>query len=218
MRNQTLTSLALTHPEAAPIFQAHGLDYCCQGDVTLADACARRGVDAAAVAAELERAIAMHEPAGGAVDARDLDTGALIDFLRDQHDMHLRAAIPFVAPLAARVAREHGQRDPRLDEVRDLTVALRRLLEAHLDDEEDELFPAIRAGRAPDADELRAVRHQHREVGAALDRLRALTDGYHAPSWACACYQTLMEWLHALETHLMSHVHLENHVLLPEVP
>lgn len=141
------------------------------------------------------------------------DTAALVDFIREQHDMYLRAVIPFVAPLAARVANEHRARDPRLDEVRDLTVALRRLLERHLDEEEDELFPAIRDGRAPDADEVRAVEHDHREIGAAVHRLRRLTDGYRAPSWACPCYRTLVEWLHTLETNLLRDVHLEDDVL-----
>ncbi|HEX9103352.1 MAG TPA: hemerythrin domain-containing protein [Polyangia bacterium] len=126
--------------------------------------------------------------------------------------------MPFVPSLAARVAREYDARDPRLDEVRDSTIALRRLLERHLDEEEDALFPAIRSGRAPDMDELRASRREHREIGAALDRLRTLTDGYRAPSWACACYRTLLEWLHALETHLMREVHLEDHVLLGRAP
>lgn len=214
MRNQTLTSLVATYPEAAPIFQAHGLDYCCRGEATLAEACARRGLDACAIAREVEAAVAAdhHEDAGG-VDARALGLAALVDYIREQHDMHLRAAIPFVAPLAARVAREHGARDPRLDEVRDLTIALRRLLEAHLDEEEDQLFATMRGGGAPGVEELGAIRHQHREIGAALDRLRALTDGHQAPAWACDCYRTLLEWLHALETNLMTEIHLENQIL-----
>ena len=214
MRNQTLTSLALMYPEAAPVFQAHGLDYCCRGEATLDEACARRGLDAEVVAAEVERAIATHPHAAGEVDACSLKNGALVDYIREQHDLYLRAAIPFVPSLAARVAHEYRARDPRLDDVRDTTVALRRLLERHLDAEEDELFSAIRDGRTPDTDELRAIRHEHREIGAALDRLRTLTDGYRAPSWACSCYRTLLEWLRALETHLMTDVHLEDHVLL----
>jgi len=214
MRNQTLTSIALTHPEAAPIFQAHGLDYCCRGDVSLDEACARRGLDAQTIAAEIEHATATHPRASSAVDACGLETAALVDYIREQHDLYLRAAIPFVPSLAARVAREYDARDPRLGQVRDTTIALRRSLERHLDKEEDDLFPAIRDGRAPDTDELRAIRREHREIGAALDRLRTLTDGYRAPSWACPCYRTLLEWLYALEAHLMTEVHLEDHVLL----
>ena len=214
MRNQTLASLALTYPEAAPIFQAHGLDYCCHGDVTLAEACARRGLDADAIAAAVERAIGAHACDAGAEAPRALDTAALVDYIREQHDLHLRAAIPFVPSLAARVAKEYRARDPRLDEVRDTTVALRRLLERHLDAEEDELFAALADGRAPEPDEVRAIGHDHREIGTALDRLRGLTDGYHAPAWACPCYRTLIDWLQALETQLMTDVHLEDHVLL----
>lgn len=213
MRNHSLTSIVLTYPEAAAVFGAHGLAYCCHGEMTLDEACARRGLDVAAVAAEVERAIATRRLADGG-DVQSLDTVALVDHLREQHELYLRAAMMFLPALAARVAQEYRARDPRLDEVRATTLALRRLLEPHLDEEEDELFRALRDGRPPSARQIEAIRGEHRELGVALDRLRALTDGYHAPSWACSCYRTLLERLQALEANLMSDVHLEDHVLL----
>lgn len=145
-----------------------------------------------------------------ATDAAVPERGALADYIREQHDVHLRAAIPFVPPLAARVTRKHGARDPRLVEVCALTLELRRRLEAHLDAEEDDLLPALRDGHPPAAHQLGAARTQHREMGATLDRLRALTDGYRAPSWACPCYRTLLEWLNAVDAHLTDDVRLED--------
>ena len=148
------------------------------------------------------------------VDVRGLDTPALVDYLREQHELYLRAAMLFLPALAARVAQEDRARDARLDQVRATTIALRRLLERHLDEEEDELFRAIRAGRAPGADELRVARGEHREIGATLDRLRELTDDYHAPAWASSGHRTLLARLRLLEAHLTSDVELEDQVLL----
>ena len=143
-------------------------------------------------------------------DAAAFQRSALVDYIRERHDVHLRAAVPFVPPLAARVARKHSVRDPRLVEVCELTLNLRRLLEAHLDAEEDDLFPALRDGRLPTAHELGAARTEHRAIGAVLDRLRTLTDGYRAPSWGCPCYRTLLEWLNAVDAHLTEDVRLED--------
>jgi regulator of cell morphogenesis and NO signaling len=144
------------------------------------------------------------------VDAAAFQRRALLDYIREQHDVHLRAAVPFVPALAARVQRKHSARDPRLVEVFDVTLELRRLLEAHLDAEEGDLFSALREGRVPDARQLGAARDEHREIGAAVDRLRRLTDGYRAPSWACPCYRTLLEWLNAVDAHVTEDVRLED--------
>jgi regulator of cell morphogenesis and NO signaling len=143
-------------------------------------------------------------------DPAALERSALVDYIREHHDVHLRAAIPFVPPLATRVMRKHSARDPRLVEMCDLTIQLRRLLETHLDAEENNLFPDLRDGRLPAAHQLGAARTQHRDIGAALDRLRTLTDDYRAPSWACRCYCTLLEWLNAVDFHLAEDVLLED--------
>jgi regulator of cell morphogenesis and NO signaling len=56
---------------------------------------------------------------------------------------------------------------------------------------------------------------EHERAGAALGRLRELTDGHKAPAWACNSYRALLDGLDRLERDMHEHVHLENHVLFP---
>ena len=58
-------------------------------------------------------------------------------------------------------------------------------------------------------------RADHEWIGEQIGRLRTLSDEYTAPEWACRSYRTLFAELEALETDVLRHVHLENHVLFP---
>src|SRR5262249_30840752 len=50
---QTLAGLATRYHGAARVFQRHGLDFCCRGQVTLEQACRDRWLDVGTVVAEL---------------------------------------------------------------------------------------------------------------------------------------------------------------------
>ena len=56
LAGQTVGRIAATMPGAAGIFQDHGVDFCCGGDQTLADAAAKRALDVHALIDELAAA------------------------------------------------------------------------------------------------------------------------------------------------------------------
>jgi regulator of cell morphogenesis and NO signaling len=213
----TLAQIVLAHPATARVLQQHGLDFCCRGEVPLADACAARGLDAGALAAALEEAAAARG-AAPARDPRDLSTAELVAHVVERHHRYLREALPALRPLADKVARVHGPHEPRLVPLATTFRELADALEPHLDAEEQVLFPALLA-REPDraviARELAAMHADHLAVGTLLGTLRALSDGFTTPEWGCTSYRTLMAELEALEMDVLRHVHLENHVLMP---
>lgn len=89
---------------------------------------------------------------------------------------------------------------------------------AHLDDEEQSVFPALMArvtATEHRAKLLSTMKEEHLAVAALLDRIRAATDEFTLPDWACNSYRTLFRELSALEADIFAHVHLENHVLAP---
>ena len=53
------------------------------------------------------------------------------------------------------------------------------------------------------------------EVGALLEQIRDVTEGFEMPGWACTSYRTLFSELEQMEGDIHRHVHLENHVLMP---
>ena len=84
LRDPTLGDLVAANPSAALVLDAFGLDYCCHGERTLADACATAGVDASVVVemlADPDLAVdadatwtSLDAPALAALAALELDT------------------------------------------------------------------------------------------------------------------------------------------------
>jgi regulator of cell morphogenesis and NO signaling len=217
---QTVATVVLDHSECAPIFQRHRIDYCCRGEVSIEEAARERGLDLDALMRELDQAITERRGVQPA-SMTELSTEALVKHIVGTHHAYLRKALPFVRVLATKVARVHGDHNPKL---RDLDEAVDELTEAllpHLDEEEQSLFPALQAGeQGPVLDTvmdtmLDAMMDDHLAVAALLERIRNATDDFALPEWACGSYRTLFGELQALERDTFTHVHLENHVLKP---
>ncbi len=69
--------------------------------------------------------------------------------------------------------------------------------------------------RALLARELDDMNEEHLAVGTLLETMRNATEDYLLPDWACNSYRTLFSELSQLEGDVLTHVHLENHVLRP---
>ena len=214
----TLAEIVTANPAAARTLERYGLDYCCHGDRTLADACGTTGLDPAVVARELD-ALDIEGDRGW----QELDAPALADHLVETHHRYLHEELPLLEELAEKVLGVHGDHHPELAEVRRLVAAVRADLEPHLAKEERILFPAIHAVAAGRRDfpfgtianPIRMMGVEHDRAGELLVELRAATGDYAVPGDACASYRSLYERLEALELDTHLHIHKENNVLFP---
>lgn len=214
---QSVANLVLDHSECASVFQHHRIDFCCRGELTIAEAAKSREVELGALVEELSRAIA--ERRGERTpDPRELSTPRLVAHIVSRHHEYLRRTLPFVGGLAAKVGRVHGDHNPKL---RDLATAVEELTAAlvpHLDEEEEVLFPALTA-KEPDRAALEkdfgAMQEEHLGVAKLLEQVRAASDDFTLPEWACNSYRTLFAELKQVESDVFTHVHIENHVLRP---
>jgi len=101
---------------------------------------------------------------------------------------------------------------------------------AHLREEEEVLFPAIKRidaagkdGAAPDAKDVAALKaclekldHEHDEIGEAVHAIRHLAKGYAIPADVCNTFAVTYRMLKEFEDDLHKHVHLENNILFPK--
>lgn len=219
--HRRLGDLVAEQPARARVLERLGIDYCCHGGRSLAEASAGAGLDPSAVAAELAAVDAVE----GADHADDLAPVALVDHILATHHVYLHEELPLLHALATKVRDVHGGRHPELHEVARLVEALRGELEPHLAKEEQVLFPAIRRvadlPAGPERDQLlapiRVMQREHEAAGELLADLRAATDGYQVPADGCASYRSLYDRLGALELDTFRHIHLENNVLFPAV-
>lgn len=223
-----LGEIVTNHPAVAPAMEGLGLDYCCGGGRSLADACAELGLDPAAVARDLAATAvgSSAEPWSG------MGPAELVDHIEATHHAYLHAELPRIEALLDKVQGVHGERHPELAFVQASFDELALELDPHLAREERILFPMIRQlfadadadgariavpDRAAVAGPIRVMLVEHDRAGELLERLRGLTTGYRPPDDACASYTALYAALQELEADTHLHVHKENNVLFPAV-
>ncbi|MEB3021935.1 iron-sulfur cluster repair di-iron protein [[Mycobacterium] crassicus] len=219
--DQILGDIVTADPSSTRILSRFGIDFCCHGQRSLADACASDGVDVDELLAALNSSA---EP-GQRADWADFDDTALIAHIVSTHHRFLWDEFPRLAELVDKVARVHGPNHGELARVREVFHQLRGGMEPHLRTEETMLFPEISlsAGRPdrPLSDEVRNElaenQQEHDNAGHLLAELRDLTDGYTIPADACASYTAMLAGLADLESDIHLHVHKENNVLFPRV-
>jgi regulator of cell morphogenesis and NO signaling len=145
---------------------------------------------------------------------------ALVAHIVERHHAYARRALPYIVPLLSKISGFHRGRNWKLPALCDAGHELADALEAHLEAEERELFPALLAGAPlPDAvrrDLDRAGGH-HRQLELLLARIRWLADDFGAPEWAGRSYRVLMEELQALEEDVKEHLDVERNVLIPRL-
>ncbi len=162
---------------------------------------------ARAVQPDLEDAALAEGPAQALERPSD---AALVAQIVERHHAYERRALPYLVALLAKVAGFHRRRNAKLGVLCDVGQELAEAIEANLDDEEREVFPALLAG-TPDAARsgLDRMRRHHRALALFLARIRWLADDFAVPAWAGRSYQLLMEELAALEEDLVEHMHVE---------
>lgn len=220
LAERTVGEIVAQNPNLSRVFQAHGIDFCCQGGRTLQEACARKEVDLATMEAQIEAGLA--EPVAEHENPAHLPPVELIDHIVSKHHGFLRDELPRLHEMSARVARVHGEHTPTLVEVFEVFSKMSEELANHMMKEEQILFPAIRAMVSGGGLPVRldgpvaCMLQEHDDAGAALARMRELTNGFTPPMDACNTYRALFAGLTELESDLHCHIHLENSVLFPQ--
>ncbi len=227
----TVRDVVVEHPEARPVLERLGIDYCCGGGRRLEDAAADRGLSLGEIREQIDQAIeaAPPEPHQDAQWAAAPLT-QLIDHIEERHHAFLKAQLPRLEALFDKVRTAHGERHgQRLDALREIFDALREEIDLHLVKEEEMLFPYLRqldeAARAggprpqfpcgPLHGPIAQMEIDHDHVGNALPRLRELSEDYTPPNDACESFRALYDGLQELEGDLHQHIHLENNILFP---
>ncbi len=169
------------------------------------------------------------EPGGLALDPATLPLARLIQHIVRIHHHCVRQELPRLAEMASKVAATRGDRAPELAKVAELIEKLRSEMYAHIQKEEQVLFPFISQmdqesilAYPPSHACFRSVSHpifmmeqDHESADHIVAELIRLTNHFEPPSWACAAHVALFAGLRDFEADLRQHVHLENDVLFP---
>lgn len=219
--NTSVAEWAMREPSVADAFDHLGIPYCCEGCVSLEEACWQRGLDAPLVLEQLrEIGESLHGEGDSKWTAAPL--GELCGHIERVHHAYLRDELAAIADLVARVTRVHAASHPELRRLEEAFGRMASLLALHLFKEEQVLFSMIRQRQRGGPPQLDAVRHavrvleaEHERIRASLAVLRTLTDGYRLPQDACLSYVLMLHRLEHFEREMHHHVHKENNILFP---
>lgn len=216
--DRTVGEIVAERPSLARVFQTYGIDFCCQGGRTLREACERKSIAPEGVLESLNAG--MVEKCEAGENPALLPPEELAGYIVETHHTYLRSELPRLHAMTRRVAQVHGGHTPSLVEVDEVFGAMADELGGHMIKEEQILFPAIVAmsqgGTVMPLDgPIACMLHEHDDAGAALSRMRELTNGFTPPAEACNTYRALFAGLLELEDDLHRHIHLENSVLFP---
>ncbi len=226
---ETVGQLAVIMPGAPRVFERFGIDYCCGGKQTLAEACQQRSVPLDRVLDSLAEVEQWQQLAGAPRDWSRETLTALQQFILDTHHVFTRQELERLEKLVAKVYAAHGSRHPELARLQDLFLQLKEELLPHMLKEEQVLFPyvarleeASQAGQPAPLVFFGTVKHpvrmmmiEHDSAGALLKELRATANDYTAPADACPSFRALYQALPEFEADLHQHIHLENNLHFP---
>lgn len=216
---KTIGEIVKNDYRAAAIFRAYQIDYCCGGRVSLHDACSKRNVDEKQLLRKLDDLL---QTPGTENHFSEWSMSFLVDYIIENHHRYVRKTLPEIRFLIEKVARVHGEHHPELQKMLAVFNRLEPDLLAHLEEEESETFPAI---KALDANGTSTVKNphlydkllsDHDAAGGAMAELEELSNGFVPPVDACTSYRTLFHYLADFQLDLHKHVHLENNILFPK--
>lgn len=209
--DQPLGELARRIPGATGVFHRHRLDFCCGGRQSLRDAAARKGLDADAIAAQLD-SLQAEPPAG--TDWQHETLPRLVDHIMARYHTRHREQLPELIRLALRVEQVHAGHPDCPGGLAEHLRAMQQELESHMQKEEQVLFPVLIMGQGARAGApITVMRMEHDQHGLALEHLAALTHDITPPADACTTWRALYLGLRTLREDLMDHIHLENNIL-----
>lgn len=212
----------------AAVFHSFGIDFCCKGDRSIAEACEHKHVETQSLINALEKAVQQEDNKTPDYGALPLDV--LADHIEKNHHRYVETRILEIEPFLRKIVSVHGKRHPELAEIAELFHQTAGELTTHMKKEEFMLFPFIRkmvkqknAGEPLSASPFGSVEnpiammhHEHDAEGERFDKIASLSNNYTPPADACNTYRVTFSMLKEFEEDLHLHIHLENNILFPK--
>jgi regulator of cell morphogenesis and NO signaling len=228
IETQTIGKIVAENYKTASVFKQHGIDFCCNGNRTIAYACEQKNLDTNSILAQVQD-ILNQEP-DGAVDYKSWPLDLMTDYIVKKHHNYVENTGLELKGYVAKIARVHGKTHPELLQVETLYNNVIGELVAHMKKEELILFPFIKnmvqtqdskapltmPGFGSIENPINMMHHEHDDAGEMFRQIRDVTDNYELPHDACNTYMVTFKLLNEFEEDLHLHIHLENNILFPK--
>lgn len=226
--NQIIGELVAKDYRTASIFKKYGIDFCCQGNRTIGEACEKKNIDSELVVNDLN---AITQARGeNATDYKSWPLDLLADYIEKKHHRYVQEKTAEIIPYLDKICRVHGAHHPELFEINEHFNATAGELAKHMKKEELILFPIVRKlakakqeGSKMDAPPFGSIQNpinvmmdEHSTEGDRFRKIEELSNNYTPPQDACNTYGVTLGLLKEFEQDLHLHIHLENNILFPK--
>jgi len=226
-KNTIIGDLVAEDYRTATVFKQNGIDFCCNGNRKIADACQALQINSDVLIQQLKDAISQGDTSSTDYNAWPLDL--LADYVEKKHHRYVEAKIPEISPFLKKIVSVHGGQHPELREVEHLFSESTSELSMHMKKEELMLFPYIRKMAQAKLfgstiqppfgtvqNPIQMMMHEHDTEGGRFRKIASLTNNYTPPANACNTYKVTLAMLKEFEEDLHLHIHLENNILFPK--
>jgi regulator of cell morphogenesis and NO signaling len=226
--SNTVREIAHQLPSSIRLFDDFGIDYCCGGNKSIAEACHKAGVSLELLLGRLGE---LNEtvPDSDFAPWQKAPLSQLTRHIVETHHAYVRKEIPRLNALLEKVTSRHGSVHPELTAMKLVFAFVGKDMLNHMQKEEQVLFPYIdsleHSGSegaalpiAPFGSVTRPVEcmmRDHEKAGKETQQIRDLSNGFTLPEGACLTYRALYDGLREFEQDLHRHVYLENNILFP---
>lgn len=211
----------------ASIFNKYGIDFCCNGGISLESACNKKGIRFELLLDEIQKTMISTEKE--VIDYKSWPLDKLINHIETIHHQYVRTKIPVILQFLTKICSVHGDRHPELYKISEIFKESARDLNAHMFKEETILFPIIKKMCAAEkqANEsfhqqfgtvhnpIQMMMQEHATEGDRFEEISNLSQNYNIPDDGCTTYKVVFEMLKDFEQDLHLHIHLENNILFP---
>jgi len=225
--DKTVAEIVTENIKAADIFKKNKIDFCCGGNVSVQEICAKKGVDYAQLKEEI---LNIDKAPTGALDFNTWDVDFLADYIVNTHHKYVAEANDLIIQYSDRVAKVHGHHYVEVVEINRLFHALVNELNMHMHKEENILFPFIRqigvakkegSKLAPPPfgtiqNPINMMEAEHTDAGDIIGKIAELSNNFTPPEGACNTFRALYSKLEEYQNDLFQHIHLENNILFPK--
>ena len=226
--NQNIGELVAQDYRSAGVFKKYGIDFCCQGNRTINDACTEKLLDVEVVLNDLSEIGNVSNSSG--IDFKSWPLDLLADYIEKTHHRYVEDKSPELISYLDKICEVHGENHTELYEIKDLIQQTVGNLSQHMKKEELVLFPYIRKmEKAKRTGELlqkpsfgsiqNPINQMESEHSAEGDRFRSietLSNNYTPPADGCNTYRVTFAMLKEFQDDLHLHIHLENNILFPK--
>lgn len=225
--DKTVAEIVTINIKTADIFKKNGIDFCCGGNVSVQEICAKKGIDYSQLKEEITQ---INNTDSNKHDFNAWDLDFLSDYIINTHHKYVLEANNLIIQYSDKVASVHGHHYTEVVEINKLFHTLVLELKSHMHKEEMILFPYIKklaeakknnTSLTPPAfgtieNPINMMENEHDGAGDIVKRITELSNNFTPPAEACNTFKALYAKLEEYQNDLFQHIHLENNILFPK--